>query len=77
MPEGFSNGLKKSTKSEKNKLDTMSTKHVENKLNLTSLELQETRFRIEWLSKITETGGAGKHTTIQKHVQRQLCINKV
>jgi hypothetical protein len=38
----------------KNELETRSTKHVENVLNLTPLDLQETRFRMEWLSKITK-----------------------
>ena len=39
----------------KNELGTKSTKHVENVLNLTPLDLQETRFRVEGLSKTTKT----------------------
>ena len=44
----------------KNELEMKSTKHVENVLNLIPLDLQETRFRIEGLSKITKTRGADK-----------------
>ena len=51
----------------KNELETKSTKHVENVLNLISLELQETRFRMEWLSKTTKTRGAGKYKKISKN----------
>jgi hypothetical protein len=51
----------------KNELETKSTKHVENVLNLTPLDLQETRFRMEWLSKITKTRGADKYNKIQKN----------
>ena len=51
----------------KNELDTKSTKHVENVVNLIPLDLQETRFRMEWLSKITKTRGADKYKTISKH----------
>ena len=51
----------------KNELGTKSTKHVENVLNLTPLDLQETRFRMEGLSKITKTRGADKSKTIQKN----------
>ena len=51
----------------KNELETKSTKHVENVLNLIPLDLQETRFRIEELSKITKTRGADKYTKISKH----------
>ena len=50
-----------------NELETKSTKHVENVLNLTPLDLQETRFRMEGLSKITKTRGADKSKTIQKN----------
>ena len=50
----------------KNELETKSTKHVENVLNLTPLDLQETRFRIEGLSKITKTRGADKYKKISK-----------
>ena len=49
----------------KNELETKSTKHVENVLNLTPLDLQETRFRMEWLSKITKTRGADKSKKMQ------------
>jgi hypothetical protein len=49
----------------KNELETKSTKHVENVLNLISLELQETRFRMERLSKTTKTRGADKSKQIQ------------
>ena len=45
----------------KNELETKSTKHVENVPNLILLDLQETRFRMEWLSKITKTRGADKY----------------
>ena len=45
----------------KNELETKSTKHVENVLNLTPLDLQQTRFRIEGLPKITKTRGADKY----------------
>ena len=48
----------------KNELETKSTKHVENVLNLIPLDLQETRFRMEWLSKITKTRGADKYKQI-------------
>ena len=51
----------------KNELETKSTKHVENVINLTPLDLQETRFRMEGLSKITKTRGADKSKTIQKN----------
>ena len=50
----------------KNELETKSTKHAENVLNLIPLDLQETRFRMEWLSKITKTRGADKSKKIQK-----------
>ena len=52
----------------KNELETKSTKHVENVLNLIPLDLQETRFRIEELSKITKTRGADKYKKYQKNV---------
>ena len=48
-------------------LETKATKHVKHVLNLTPLDLQETRFRMEGLSKITKTRGADKSKTIQKH----------
>ena len=37
-------------------------------LNLIPVDLQETRFRIEGLSKITKIRGADKHETISKNV---------
>ena len=51
----------------KNKLETKSTKHVGNVISLTPLDLQETRFRVEWLSKTTKARGADKSKQIQKH----------
>ena len=51
----------------KNELETKSTKHVENVLNLIPLDLQETRFRMEGLSKITKTRGADKYKKISKN----------
>ena len=51
----------------KNELETKSTKHVENVLNLIPLDLQETRFRMEGLSKITKTRGADKYKKIFKN----------
>ena len=51
---------KRSRNLTKNELETKSTKNAENVLNLIPLDLQETRFRMEWLSTITETGGADK-----------------
>ena len=63
---------KKSQNMIKNELDTKSTKHVENVINLTPLDLQETRFRIEGLSEITKTRGADKYSKIQKNgVERE------
>ena len=50
----------------KNELETKSTKNAENVLNLIPLDLQETRFRMEGLSKITKTRGADKSKKIQK-----------
>ena len=41
----------------KNELETKSTKHVENVINLSPLDLQETGFRIERLQIITKTTG--------------------
>ena len=55
---------KKSQNLIKNELETKSTKHVENVLNLIPLDLQETRFRMEELSKITKTRGADKYNKI-------------
>ena len=51
----------------KNGLETKSTKHVQNVLNLIPLDLQETRFRMELLSKITKTRGADKYQKILKN----------
>ena len=51
----------------KNETETKSTKHVGNVINLKPSDLQETRFRREWLSKITKTRGADKSKTIQKN----------
>ena len=48
----------------KNEILTKSTKHVEKVLNLTLLDLQETRFRMVWLSKITKIRGADKYKQI-------------
>ena len=50
-----------------NELETKSTKHVEHVFNLIRLDLQETRFRMEGLSKITKTRGADKYKTISKN----------
>ena len=44
----------------KNELETKSTKNAENVLKLLPLDLQETRFRMGGLSKITKTRGADK-----------------
>ena len=54
----------------KNELETKSTKNAENVLNLIPLDLQETRFRMERLSKITKTRGADKSKKIQKIVSK-------
>ena len=54
----------------KNRLETQSTKHVENVLNLPPLDLQETRFRIEDLRKNTKTKGADNYTKIQRMVSK-------
>ena len=51
----------------KNELETKSTKNAENVLNLLPLDLQETRFRMEGLSKITKTRRADKYKQILKH----------
>ena len=51
----------------KNELETKSTKHVENVLNLIPSDLQETRFRMEWLPKTTKTRGADKCQHISKN----------
>ena len=54
----------------KNELETKSTKHVENVLNLLPLDLQETRFRMERLSKITKTRSADKYKKYQNIVSK-------
>ena len=54
----------------KNELETKSTKHVENVLNLIPLDLQETRFRMEWLSKTTKIRGADKSKKEQQNVSK-------
>ena len=51
----------------KNKLEMKPTKHVGNLLKLIPLDLQETRFRMEGLSKITKTRGADKNNKISKN----------
>ena len=51
----------------KNELETQSTKHIENVLNLIPLDWQETRFRMEKLSKTTKTRGADKYNKISKN----------
>ena len=60
----------------RNELETKSTKHVENVLNVTPLDLQVTRFRMEWLSKITKTRGADKYENIPKNAVdiKQKCM---
>ena len=50
-----------------NELETKSTKHAENVPNSIPLDLQETRFRMEWLSKITKTRGVDKYKQISKN----------
>ena len=70
----FKNGAKQSLKMAskmshnliKNELETKSTKHVENVPNLIPLDLQETRFRMEWFPKITKTRCADKEKIISK-----------
>ena len=54
----------------KNELETKSTKHAENVLNLIFLDSQETRFRMERLSKITKTRGADKYEQNEKMVSK-------
>ena len=58
---------KRSRNLTKNELETKSTKNAENVLNLLPLDLQETRFRMEGLSKITKTRGADKYKKISKN----------
>ena len=80
FPEGFFSekwcqmelqmASKRSQKLIKNELETKSTKHVENVLILIPLDLQETRFRMEGLSKITKTRGGDQSKTIQKNVSK-------
>ena len=52
----------------RNELEPKSTKYVENVFNLIPLDLQETRFRIERLSKITKTSRVDKYKKYQKMV---------
>ena len=54
----------------KNELETKSTKHVGNVLNLILSDLQETRFRMERLSKITKTRGADKYKKYKQIVSK-------
>ena len=54
----------------KHELETKSTKHVENVLNLIPSDLQETRFRMDWLPKITKTKGADKYKKMSKFVSK-------
>ena len=54
----------------KHELETKSTKHVENVLNLTPLDLQETRFRMEGFPKNTKTRGANKSNKNIKKLYR-------
>ena len=49
----------------KNELETKSTKHIENVLNLILSDLRETRFRMEELPN-TKTRGADKYKTYKK-----------
>ena len=49
---------------------TKPTKHIENVLNLIPSVLQETRFRMESLPKITKTRGADKNNNYQKVVSK-------
>ena len=58
---------KRSRNLTKNELETKSTKNAENVLNLLPSDLQETRFRMEGLSKITKTRGADKYKKISKN----------
>ena len=51
----------------KHELETKSTKHVGNVLNLVLSDLQETRFRMEKLSKNTKTKGADKYKNKSKN----------
>ena len=51
----------------KNELETKSTKHVEHVRNSTPLDLQETRFRVEGLPKITKARGADNYKYIAKN----------
>ena len=51
----------------KTTLETKFLKHAENVPNSMPLDLQETRFRIEWLPKITKTRSADKY---EKHMKK-------
>ena len=77
MPNGAPIGLKNVTKSEtKTTLETKSTKHVEHVLNLTPLDLQETRFRMEWLPKITKTRSADEYKHIKESCRNEANIHE-
>ena len=67
VPNGTQIASKMSQNLIKNELETKSTKHVENVLNLIPLDLQEPRFQIKWLPKITKTRGADKYKQISKN----------
>ena len=58
----------------KNELETKSTKHVENVLNEIRSHLQETRFRMEGLPKITKTGQI--RTNIKKWSRKEAKIHE-
>ena len=60
----------------KNEPETKSTKHVENVLNLIPLDLQETRFRMEWLPKIAKTRGADKCQKYQNMCRNEANIHE-
>ena len=67
VPNGTPDASKRSQHLIKNELETKSTKHVESVLNLIPLDLKETRFRMEWLAKITKSRGADKYKQISKN----------
>ena len=60
----------------KNELGTKSTKHIENVLNLIPLDLQETRFRMEKLSKTTKIRGADKYEKYKKWCRNEAEIHE-
>ena len=68
VPYGASDAVKNVTKSDKKRTWNEVNKTCWNVLNLIiTLDLQETRFRIEGLSKIIKTRGADKYKKISKH----------